>query len=203
MPDYKVSSTDVSSIADAIRTKGGTSGSMIFPDGFLSAIGNIPTSEPSTIISGTFTGTTNGEAKTITIPYTGSGYPVAGIVFPTGGIYKSGSTFASTIQKKAVAMYCFVKNDSSTTPDYTNDTAINQATVCVLYKSNDQDADSISQNMTTNARLFVSGAAVGNSSIYRVVKINGATSFSVYIPSTDQYGFMKDAEYTYLLMYSS
>ena len=225
----------MSSIANAIRTKGGTSASLLFPDGFLTAIGNIPTGDPPTLITksitengtysaasdnadgyssvtvsinpkyvaGTFTGTTNGQAKTITIPYTGSGYPVAGIVFPSDGIYKSGSTFADTIQKKAVGLYSFVKSDSSSTPDYTNDTAINQVVVCVAYKSSDEYATSIAQNITTNARLFVNGDAVGNSSIYRVIKFNSATSMSIYIPSTDQYGFMKDVEYTYLFMYSS
>ena len=35
--------TDLTSVADAIRTKGGTSASLAFPSGFVTAIGNIPT----------------------------------------------------------------------------------------------------------------------------------------------------------------
>ena len=35
--------TDLTSVANAIRTKGGTSASLAFPSGFVTAIGNIPT----------------------------------------------------------------------------------------------------------------------------------------------------------------
>ena len=43
MADYKVTDTQLSSIANAIRTKGGTSASLAFPSGFVSAVENIPT----------------------------------------------------------------------------------------------------------------------------------------------------------------
>lgn len=38
---YKVSSSDLKSVADAIRAKSGTSEALIYPDGFVSAIENI------------------------------------------------------------------------------------------------------------------------------------------------------------------
>lgn len=43
MTNYKVTDTQLSAVADAIRTKGSTSASLEFPDGFVTAIGNIPT----------------------------------------------------------------------------------------------------------------------------------------------------------------
>lgn len=43
MADYKVTDTQLSSIANAIRTKGGTSATLVFPSGFVSAVENIPT----------------------------------------------------------------------------------------------------------------------------------------------------------------
>lgn len=43
MADYKVTDTQLVAIADAIRTKGGTSAQLEFPAGFVSAINNIPT----------------------------------------------------------------------------------------------------------------------------------------------------------------
>lgn len=42
MADYLVTDTELTSIADAIRTKGGTSASLIFPTGFVNAIDAIP-----------------------------------------------------------------------------------------------------------------------------------------------------------------
>ena len=41
MAKYIVTDTSLSSIADAIRTKGGTSSSLAFPSGFVSAINDI------------------------------------------------------------------------------------------------------------------------------------------------------------------
>lgn len=57
---------DLTSVANAIRTKGGTSAQLAFPAGFVSAIGAIPTGGGSPLIaSGTFTG--NGDYR-ITVP---------------------------------------------------------------------------------------------------------------------------------------
>ena len=47
MSDYLVTDTELTSIADAIRTKGGTSASLTFPSAFVSAINNIPTGDPA------------------------------------------------------------------------------------------------------------------------------------------------------------
>lgn len=41
MADYLVTDTELTSVADAIRTKGGTSASLSFPTGFVSAINDI------------------------------------------------------------------------------------------------------------------------------------------------------------------
>lgn len=43
MADYLVTDTELTSIANAIRTKGGTSANLSFPTGFVSAINAIPT----------------------------------------------------------------------------------------------------------------------------------------------------------------
>ena len=43
MPDYLTTGAELTSIADAIRTKGGTSASLEYPNGFISAIQAIPT----------------------------------------------------------------------------------------------------------------------------------------------------------------
>ena len=41
MSNYIVKDTELTSVANAIRTKGGTNASLTFPNGFVSAIGNI------------------------------------------------------------------------------------------------------------------------------------------------------------------
>ena len=46
--DYLTNDTDLTSVADAIRTKGGTSSPLTYPAGFVSAIAAIPTGSPDT-----------------------------------------------------------------------------------------------------------------------------------------------------------
>lgn len=41
--EYLTNTTDLKAVADAIRTKGGTSGALVYPDGFVSAINAITT----------------------------------------------------------------------------------------------------------------------------------------------------------------
>lgn len=62
MANYMVTDTDLTAVANAIRTKGGTSTSLSFPSGFVNAIGNISGGG----------GPTGGawEQKTVTIPTT-------------------------------------------------------------------------------------------------------------------------------------
>lgn len=43
MANYLATDTDLTAVANAIRTKGGTSGQLTFPDGFISAVDAIPT----------------------------------------------------------------------------------------------------------------------------------------------------------------
>lgn len=56
---------DLTSVANAIRTKGGTSASLAFPAGFVSAIGAIPTGGGGGAVSGTFTPAS--EARSVTL----------------------------------------------------------------------------------------------------------------------------------------
>lgn len=51
MPDieYTTTASELTSIADAIRTKGGTSASLVYPTGFVSAIENLPSGGGGTV----------------------------------------------------------------------------------------------------------------------------------------------------------
>ena len=229
--DYKVSGTDLTSVANAIRTKGGTSASLSFPDGFVTAIGNIETgggstlitksitangtysassdnadgyssvtvAVPSKLVTGTFTGTTAGAAMDVTIPYSGTGYPVMITAYPSVGAYKSGSTFYTTVQQYAIDTYTMVKADISTTPGYSNSTN-DKGTVVTSYKSSASDNTAINCNRSANESVYRNNNATAGYAY--AVRFKSATTMSVFIAGTS-YGFMKDVEYTYQIVYSS
>ena len=241
--NYKVSETDLTSVANAIRTKGGTSAGLSFPDGFVTAIGNIPTgTQPtlitknisengtynassdsadgyssvtvyvsggnSNIITGTFTAasTDEGTAIAVTIPYAGSGYPVAGIIYPTYGTRKSGTTVASSLVPKSITFYSFAKNDTSVSPDYTSGTADeNRFGVLAQYKYSTTDPDSYSSSQGRSDVLCTKYAASGNSAQGCMRFKDSSTNMLVWIkdPNDSNYGFFSGVEYTYLIIYSS
>lgn len=64
MSDYLVTDTELTSVADAIRAKGGTSANLSFPTGFVSAINDISTGA-SNIVSGTLTTTFDRTANVV------------------------------------------------------------------------------------------------------------------------------------------
>ena len=89
MPNYIVQGSDLSSVANAIRTKGNTSEQLAFPTDFVSAIEALPSGSGSTLSligSGTYTLLSN--AGTMVIPVSLTGTPVVVLVecdIPTSG----------------------------------------------------------------------------------------------------------------------
>ena len=208
MANYAVKSSDLISVADAIRTKGGTSASLAFPSGFVSAIGDIPTGGSSPLVSGTFTGSASekGSAKSITIPYSGSGYPVAILIYPTGGGYNSNTAIYSSTQLKAMVTFMAIKGDTSLTPDYTNNAIQNFAFVMASYKNNSSQYDSYAgTSPAKNTTLYYRFTASGGSATSVARFYNSATNMAVYIAPDggSEYGFLAGQEYTYQILYSS
>ena len=238
--DYKVNGTDLTSVANAIRTKGGTSSPLSFPDGFVDAIGDISgggsatlitksitangtynassdsadgyssvtVAVPSRFVTGTFTGQASekGSAKSIIVPYSGSGYPLLLAIYPTAGAYKSDTDIYTVVQYKAIVQYFASKCDASLTPDYTNNAIQNQFMITGAFKGSSSTSDSysspsISKNYATCYKNIANGTGVNN-----VAKFyTSGTTLSVYIAPDGgtEYGFLAGTEYTYVIEYSS
>lgn len=241
MAEYKVSGANLTSVADAIRTKGGTSAALSFPAGFVSAIGNIPTGGGSTlitktitvngtydaqdddadgysevtvnvpstsgsIVTGTFTGSAaeKGTAKAITVPYSGNGYPVWLLIYPTAGAYKSGTDIYSSTQYKAVLMLAGVKCDVSLTPDYIDSVVKNQMAAVAIYKNSSTDATNVSTTANKTAPSYYRYSASGSTGTNTARFYNSGTNLTVYIAPDGgtEYGFLAGTEYTYVIRYS-
>lgn len=200
MAEYKVSGSDLTSIASAIRTKGGTSAALSFPTGFVSAIGDIPTGGSSPLVSGTFTGnsTDKGSAITVNIPYTGSGYPIAGIIYPSSG--GNTGSIASLAQQYAEIMFSFCKMDMSSSPTYSGDVSENKCVLTSLYKYSNSDPTSSTAQRSLTQQFYIASNATATSTT--CLRFKDATTMSVFIANTS-YGFKEDIEYTYQIIYSS
>ena len=109
MSEYLVADTDLTAVASAIRTKGGTSAGLAFPSGFISAIGNIASSN-WVDISTYVTVHTTGSSSLIFAVYSSSLnivaiYAYLGIPEPwdSGGLLITYGQYQPAIGTKAVA----------------------------------------------------------------------------------------------------
>ena len=149
----------------------------------------------SNIVTGTFKGTTTGAAMDVTLNYSGGGYPIAVMIYPSN---TDESTFQSTIQRYAVRDYMFEKDAKATSPSYSKGNGDN-ATFTARYKNSSSSSASYA-NGGSVAVLYVDEAA--GDTFNTMVKIRSKTKMSVFIASSS-YGFMANIEYSYVVVYSS
>lgn len=152
----------------------------------------------SNIASGTFKGSSSG-AMDVSVSYTGSGYPVAIIIAPAGGI--RGSDYYSTIQRYTVGHWSAYKTFESVAATYSGTGQQSYYTVASVYKNSSSSATSTTR--TSNVNETVSdGTTPTASDAIKVVKLKSKNTMSVYIASSS-YGFMPNIDYQYHIIYSS
>lgn len=201
MADYLVTDTELTSIANAIRTKGGTSASLSFPTEFISAINSIPTGGggASNLVTGTFTTGSSAGYTNISTGYTGNGYPIACMVFVEGGAYVSGTTWYTTVQRYAVGFWSMSKANQSTTPSYTTSGSQNQGVITAIYKSSTSSSTSYSRTSAMTTNVFSSNNA--SNSAANTIKLKSGNVLSYYT-NTSSYGLMPNITYRYFIVYS-
>lgn len=199
----KITESLLTNIANAIRTKLGVA-TTYTPAEMATAIASIPTGAKN-YVTGTFkTGTTTGAAQEVTIPYTGSGYPIACLIYVKGGAYNntsSGDTnWYNSVQRYAIGQWAMSKSNQTTTPTYGTSGAANQGVTMSIFKNSTSTATTYSRTSAMSTNTFSSSNA-GNTAA-TAVRFKSATKMSVYVASTS-YGLLADTEYTYHIIYSS
>lgn len=154
----------------------------------------------SNVVTGTFKGTTTDTAMDITLNYTGSGYPIAVLIYPSEGTYNSSGSFYNLIQRYAYNTFLLVKSKINTAPTYADTSSTNQALALGRYKSSTSSATSYTNVGNSNTTAY--NDANATSVNYSVVRIRSKTKMSVFIAGTS-YGFAANIEYKYWVMYSS
>ena len=160
---------------------------------------------PSNIIHGTFTtSSTTGAAATLTIPYTGSGYPIGFICWIKGGPYNSttaGNTdWYNSMQRYAIGFWSGIKSRTTEAPTYATSGAANYGTTVAIYKNSTSSATSYTRTSSMSANMF--SASNANSTATTVVRFRSKTSISYYVASTS-YGLWAGTEYEYIALYSA
>ena len=160
----------------------------------------------SNIVQGTFTtGSTTGTAESVSIPYTGSGYPIALFVYVDGGPYNNSTggntTWYNSVQRYAIGMFSMVKSQVPVTPTYSTSGGANYGTVAVIYKNSTSQATTYSRTSSMTANTYSSSNASSTNTTTVRFKGNGKT-LSYYVASSS-YGLLASTKYAYIVIYSS
>ena len=190
------------SIKTAIEGKGVTVPSATLLDGYAALISSIPTGGGSSrLVTGTFTASSTSGAQSVTIPYTGSGFPIAAVICTAGGLSSTTNpTWGSLVQRYAIGFVSIYKNVQNTAPTYGTSGTENAGSIMSTYKSSATSATTYARGGDTAANVFSSSNAGG--SMANCVKFKSRTSMSVYIASTS-YGLVAGMDYDYFIVYSS
>ena len=158
----------------------------------------------SNIIGGTFKFTnTSAAAQTVTINYTGSGYPIVCVIVldEENGILNP--TYTNTVARYAIAQYFMTKTYMDETPTYATSGNANMGAVASVYKSSTSTAATLTRTSNASVNTFSSSNSTGSTT--QCVRFKSRTTMSVYsgaTSGTSRYGFFNGLTYRYWIIYS-
>ena len=157
-------------------------------------------------VTGTFTvGTTTATAATVSVPYTGTGYPIMTVIEVEGGAYNSSNTtWYNSVIRYAVGQFVITKGVHNDTPTYGTSGAANYGVVQVFYKNSTSNSTSYTSTRAANANSYTSSNANGTSTTCVRWKGNNKTlSYYVAGGGSSSYGLLSNTTYRYYVYYSS
>lgn len=156
----------------------------------------------SNFVTGTFRySTTSAAAQTVTLDYTGNGYPIAVAIVLDDGVLDA--TYTDTIARYAIAQYFMTKTYAGTAPTYTTSGTANQGAVASVYKSSASTAATLTRTSSATVNTYSSSNATGSTTA--CVRFKSKTSMSIYSGAnsgTSRYGFFSGKQYRYWVIYS-
>ena len=156
----------------------------------------------SNIVTGTFKGTEDG-AMEVSIPYTGSGWPVNVMIAPVKGFYNpNGGDYSALVQQNAVGVFALTKRVPDGEPTWTAISNNNNKGAAMVYYKNSSTSATSYKAIGQYDFLYYYPTNAGSADVDKVLRIKSPTVLSVNISSTGT-GFAKDIEYTYTIQYSS
>lgn len=164
----------------------------------------------SNIVQGTFTtGATRNTTGTVTLNYSGSGYPIACFVYINGGPYNNGTggntTWYNSVNRYDCGWYAMTKARTTTAPTYKTSGMDNAGTVALIYKNSTSNSTTYTRISGMSIYTYTSSSTnpTNNTGMVRF-KGNG-TTLAYYIGDLtgSTVGFPPSTEMAYIVIYSS
>lgn len=175
--------------------------------GLIGEISNIQqggTSCPK-LVQGTFTtGSTRAGTGTVSINYTGNGYPIAVMIYMQSGAYNPNDSWYDTISVYDVDAFYMTKSQMSSTPTFVSSASVpaNQGVVCGIYKSSTSSATTHSRNGSSSAVFFNSSDATTGYNCIRFKNSTKTMSYYIGNSASNRVGLAPSKTYAYIIVYS-
>lgn len=160
----------------------------------------------SNVVTGTFTtGSTRASTGTVSISYTGTGYPIAVVIYIENGAYDPNDEWYNTVSQYDVDAFYMTKSQMSSTPTFVSSASVpaNQAVVCGIYKSSSSSATTHSRNGSSSAVFFNSSNATTGYNCIRFKNNTKTLSYYIGNKASNRVGLAPSKKYYYIIIYSS
>ena len=162
------------------------------------------------LVTGNFTtGATRAGTGSESINYTGTGYPIACMVYISNGANNTTSTgnttWVNSVNRYDVGFYAMSKSEINTTPTYGSDASQSQnwGVACIIYKNSTSDSTSYTRTSSMTSVTYNSANAASGHSCVRF-KGNGKTlSYYIGNKASNKVGLVPSTKYDYIVVYSS
>ena len=178
--------------------------------GLIGEISNIQqggTSCPK-LVMGDFTTANSNGTGSVSLNYSGNGYPIALFIYVDGGAYNNSSqgntTWYNSVSRYDVGFYSMVKSRTTSSPTYETTGADNYGTVTIIYKNSTSTATQYTRTSTMTANTYTSSSTNASAStLCAVFKGNGKT-LSYYIGNrgSSSIGLARNTKFAYIIIYS-
>ena len=158
------------------------------------------------MVTGTFTtGSTRASTGTVTINYTGTGYPIAVMVYIDGGAYNPDTAWYNTVAQYDADSFTMTKAQMSSTPTFVSSGSVpaNQGVATVTYKSNASTATTHTRSGSQSAVFFNSSDATTGYNCIRFTNSKKTLSYYIGNTASNRVGLAPSQTYHYIIIYSS
>ena len=164
----------------------------------------------SNFVTGTFTtGGTRNTTGSVSLSYSGTGYPIAVTVYVEGGSYNSSesgnTTWYNSKNRYDIGNYYMTKARTTTSPTWATSGSDNCGVVALIYKNSTSSATQYSRTSSMTAYTFVNSNTNAEPGAHCIrFKGNGkAMSYYIGNMSSGTMGLAPSTEYRYYVVYSS
>ena len=158
------------------------------------------------LVQGSFTtGATRASTGTVTINYTGTGYPIAVMIYIDGGAYNPDTEWYNTLAQYDADSFTMTKAQMSSTPTFVASGSVpaNQGVATVTYKSNASTATTHTRSGSQSAVFFNSSNATTGYNCIRFKNSTKTLSYYIGNKASNRVGLAPSQTYHYIVVYSS